>query len=330
MHFTVLSLCKECNSVLDLRSLRFFITVADYLNLSRAADVLHISQSALSRQIQSLEEELGIQLFDRIGKRLVLTVEGKDLLPRIAVLLDQSEQLSTRAKAMAKGQVGLLRIGATPQTIEALLSRVLVGFRERYPDIETSLVEGSNDYLLEQVEAGGAHVAIAALPDYTDLQGEELFTASLFAVMPTAAASTSSASTEIATLVHQPLLLLRKGFMTRRMFDRACAQAGLRMRCVLESDSAQTLLALAQAGYGVAVVSSTALSRAGINATLLTLDGQALTQPVHSVWNPRRYRPQMLAPFLQELKMHLKDMPYADRLRLRARSDVASSTIALP
>ena len=68
----------------DLRQLRFFVTVAELMNVSRAAEALNISQSALSRQLQALEEEIGLRLFDRVGKRLVLTAEGEEMLPRVA------------------------------------------------------------------------------------------------------------------------------------------------------------------------------------------------------------------------------------------------------
>jgi DNA-binding transcriptional LysR family regulator len=88
--------------MIDLKALRAFVVIGERLNMTRAAEVLHISQSALSRQIQGLEHNLGIRLFDRIGKRLVLTAEGDDLLPRAAALIDQAQNLSTRMKAITQ------------------------------------------------------------------------------------------------------------------------------------------------------------------------------------------------------------------------------------
>lgn len=294
--------------MLDLKALRCFVVVAERLSVSRAAPVLHISQSALSRQIQGLEEVLGVSLFDRIGKRLVLTAEGDDLLPRAASLVDQALDLSTRLRSMARGEAGLLRIGATPQTIEGLLSPVLVSLRARYPAIETSLVEGSNDFLLEQLQTGAAHVAIAALPQQHSFESQALFMGYLHAVVPECQTFTSGKSAEVGALADQPLLLLRKGFMTRKVFDRACAQAGMRPRVILESDSTQTLLALANAGYGIAIVSSAALrhrlAMEGSRLVALTLDGQALGQMISAVWDPARARSAVLEPFLRELAEH--------------------------
>lgn len=295
--------------MLDLKALRCFVVVAERLSVSKAAPVLHISQSALSRQIQGLEDALGVALFDRVGKRLVLTAEGDDLLPRAASLVDQALDLSSRVQSMARGEVGLLRIGATPQTIEGLLSQVLVSMRAKYPSIETSLVEGPNDYLLEQLQAGAAHVAIAAVPERHEFEFQELFMGYLYAVVPAQHAFPRARTAEVRTLARHPLLLLRKGFMTRTVFDRACSQAGVRPHTILESDSTQTILALANAGHGVAVVSSTAIMhRSATDASRivpLTLDGRPLGQMISAVWNPKRARSSVLNPFLRELSAHV-------------------------
>ena len=307
--------------MLDLKALRCFVVVAERLSVSRAAPVLHISQSALSRQIQGLEEALGVRLFDRVGKRLVLTAEGDDLLPRAASLVDQAMDLSSRVQSMARGEVGLLRIGATPQTIEGLLSQVLVSMRSKYPSIETSLVEGPNDYLLEQLEVGAAHVAIAALPERHDFEFEELFMGYLYAVVPSQHPFPAGSSADIRTLANHPVLLLRKGFMTRTVFDRACSQAGLRPHTILESDSTQTILSLANAGHGLAIVSSTAISHrqpsAASRIVSLTLDGKPLGQMISAVWNPRRARSSVLNPFLRELLGHVTASSPLRRLRKR-------------
>jgi len=320
MQFIVSHLCILDISMLNLRTLRLFVAVAERLNVSKAAEALHISQSALSRQLQGLESSLGLQLFDRVGKRMTLTAEGEDLLPRIATLLDQAQRLSTRMEGMAKGQIGVLRIGATPQSIETLLSRVLMNLKRKYPAIEVSLVEGSNTFLLEQIEQGGAHVAIATLPEFHDLESQSLFTGQLYAAFPAGHPLVHRKAIDIRELTETPLLTLRKGFMTRSIFDRACSQAGIRPRSMLDSDSTQTLLALANAGLGVAIISSTALTRAGKSIVVpLTLDDQPLELLISAVWNPRRYKSTALTTLLEEL---------AADVRRDYRNDPSSSSLA--
>lgn len=293
--------------MLDLRNLSFFVEVAERQNLTRAAEALHISQSALTRQVQALEAQIDLKLFDRLGKRMVLTAAGQDLLPRAAALLDHAHQLSTRVDALARGQVGLLRIGASPHTIEALMSGVLLDFRRRYPAIETTLLEGANETLVAQVRGGASHVAIASPVDDDDLEGQALFWATLHAVLPPDSPLTGQQCIEVADLTRQPLLMLRKGFLTRSLMDRACAQAGVRVRSVLESDSAYALIALARAGHGTAVVSTTALARAYPTAVPVTLHGTPIRHPVSVIWNRRRHRQAAVVAFVGAVMRYMQD-----------------------
>ena len=302
--------------MIDLRALSHFVGVAERLNLSEAAKAFHLSQSALSRQIQSLESRLGIKLFDRIGKRLHLTAEGEDLLPRAQALLDQADALSARVDKVAQGRLGFLRVGATPQTIEALLSQALIDFGLRWPAIDTVLVEGSNDFLLSQVELGAIHVAVAALPDHHALEGTELFTARVCAVMPHAHPLARKTRIEVSTLREQRLLLLHEGFMTRSLFDNASGKAGLRGHGVMESSSMHTLSALARAGHGIAIVSSTSMPPppecVGIP---LTVGGRYLQQTVSAVWNPRRHKSGLVDAFITALTDHVSSSPHAEAFR---------------
>lgn len=303
--------------MVDLKRLRAFVAVAERLSISRAADVLYVSQSALSRQIQGLESDLGIALFDRIGKRIALTAEGEDLLPRAQALLDDAYDLSSRLDATARGHLGLLRIGATPQTIETLLSHVLRNFREKWRAIEIALVEGSNDFLLDQVDAGAVHVAIAALPQHHELDGIDLFSARLFAVLPSRHPLAKQARIDVKALAEYPLLLLlREGFMTRDLFAHACAKAGVRPRSILESSSTQTLCALARTGHGIAIVSSTGVQpQKGSKDIPLIVGERVIRQTVSAVWNPRRHRSNLVEPLLQELTAFVTHSPLAARFR---------------
>ncbi len=284
--------------MLDLRRLHFFVTVAEMLNVSRAAEALHISQSALSRALQGFEDDLGLKLFDRVGKRLVLTTEGEELLPRAASLLEQADALSSRADAVARGQVGHLRIGATPQTIAALFAPALAAFKASHPDVEVTLMEGHNDTLIEMVERGAVHLCVASPDEPHTLAGEPLFMAELQVVLPAGDPRRQDVGLPLQSLDDAPLLLLRRGFMTRDLFEHACRQVGMRPKVVLESDSPHTLVALVEAGHGIAVLSSSAAIPAGSGRPLrLTLDGAPIRRPVSVIWNPARHRPAAL-PFL--------------------------------
>ena len=109
-------------SVMDLRHARTFVTVAELGTVSKAAVRLRIAQPALSRQIGSLEQELGLKLFDRVGRRLVLTGEGEQLLGDCRGLLSLASAIAERAQLLGRGDTGTLRVAASPQFIEGALS----------------------------------------------------------------------------------------------------------------------------------------------------------------------------------------------------------------
>src|SRR5262245_50995221 len=122
-------------SGMDLRRLRTFVTVAEQGTVSKASLHLRIAQPALSRQISDLEEELGVRLFDRIRRRLVLTSEGQQLLGDCRNVLGAVRLLGERAQQMKRGDSGVLRVAATPQTIEGVLSTFLHRYGKRCPNV---------------------------------------------------------------------------------------------------------------------------------------------------------------------------------------------------
>src|SRR5689334_1593452 len=105
---------------MNLRFFRTFVSIVDNGGVARAAARLNLTQSAASRQIQTLEDELGVRLFARIGRSMRLTSQGEDLLERSRRLLSDVAALGDRANALKSGEVGVLRVGATPQAIESL------------------------------------------------------------------------------------------------------------------------------------------------------------------------------------------------------------------
>src|SRR5688572_12728509 len=115
---------------MDLRHLRTFVTVAEQGTVSEASLRLRIAQPALSRQINALEEELGVRLFDRVRRRLVLTGEGEQLLADCCNILSAVGSLSERAQLLRRADSGVLRVAATPQMIDGVFSTFLHRYAE--------------------------------------------------------------------------------------------------------------------------------------------------------------------------------------------------------
>jgi DNA-binding transcriptional LysR family regulator len=117
---------------MNLRNLHTFVIVADAGGFARASGRLNLTQPAASRQILALEQELGIALFDRIGRRIQLTSEGEDLLRRSRRLLEDAASLAERARALKAGHIGRLRVGAPTQVIENLLAPFVMQYQRRH------------------------------------------------------------------------------------------------------------------------------------------------------------------------------------------------------
>src|SRR5262245_18930628 len=118
---------------MDLRRLRTFVTVADHGTVSKAAQMLHITQPALSRQISALEDELGFALFRRAGRRLALTARGEQLVGDTRNLLSHAGSLNERAQALRRGDIKALTVVGSALTIEGLFPRFLQRFSRHVP-----------------------------------------------------------------------------------------------------------------------------------------------------------------------------------------------------
>ena len=114
---------------MDLRQVRTFVTVAEVGTVCKAAERLHVAQPALSRQIANLEDELGLKLFDRVGRRLLLTSEGEHLLNDCRGLLNYARAVGEQAQVLRRGDVGVLRVSASPHLIEGIFPDFLPTLR---------------------------------------------------------------------------------------------------------------------------------------------------------------------------------------------------------
>jgi DNA-binding transcriptional LysR family regulator len=303
----------------ELRHLRYFVAVAEALNVSRAARRLRISQPALSRQIRDLEVDLGVSLFEREARRLRLSNAGRDLLDHGRKLLNEADAFRQRAELLSAGDVGVLRVGATPQTLARLFPPVLVRFARLLPRVEVSLMEGHPAALLSLLRDGELQLALA-------LHQPELPGSRLIGVVPLLAVSKSREGSRadalaIAELRSRPLLLLARGFGSRDLFEGACRVAQLQPEVLLESSAPATLIAFARAGLGVAIVPGTVpFEQRGLSVQRLELDRAPLQAELAVHWNTGRLLPSYAQRFADELaaRAQLEFGPLQARRRGRA------------
>jgi len=291
---------------MDLRHLQTFASVVDAGGFGRAVARLKLSQPALSRQIRALEAALDVRLFDRIGRRVRLTAEGEDLLRRARGLLADVESLRERARALKRGHTGVLRVGATPQAMETLLAGFLPRYWRKHPGVEVHLVEDGGVRLGARLEQGDVHVALTALTD-ARFRWRPLLPLYLLAVLPPSHRRTRGATLEIAELADAPLLVPRRDFASREWFDAAAQAAQLRPRILLESGAPSTLVALAQAGYGVAIIpSNVRMPGAPLRILPLVQRGAPIGRWANVAWDARRFLAPYAEQFIDELVVYAR------------------------
>ena len=286
---------------MNFNHLRAFATIADAGGFARAASRLNLSQPALSRQIHALEAELGVPLFDRIGRRIQLTAEGEDLLRRSRRLLADVESLGERARSLKAGESGILRVAATPQVIENMLAEFLTQYRRRHPGVEVHLVEDGGVRLHGRLERGDVHLAMTATVG-TRFHDRLLYPMHLLAALSPAHRLGRRAVLEIEELADEPLLLLRREFGSREWFDAACQVDNIRPHVLLESAAPHTLIALAATGYGIAIIPSNAQAPRGIvRAVPVVHRGASVGRWAHIAWDPQRFLAPYAEQFVEEL-----------------------------
>jgi LysR family nitrogen assimilation transcriptional regulator len=242
---------------MDVKRLRTFVAVAELGTVSRAALGLRISQSALSRQVSELEQEFGFRLFDRVGRRLILTAIGEHLLEDCRSVLGHFVSLGERVELLRRGDRGVLKVAAPPHTIESVLSGFLPRYAERFPNVHVKLSEALGGEQTAMLERGEVHIGIrheqGINPQFESLAlpPDDVLAAGL----PSRQLGRDG-MIDIVSLASYPLLLLDSGYSVRRLFNAACRLADVEPKILLESRAPHTLLALAEAGQGVAVIPS--------------------------------------------------------------------------
>jgi DNA-binding transcriptional LysR family regulator len=292
---------------MDLRHIRTFVTVAELGTVSKAASRLHVAQPALSRQIANLEDELGVRLFDRVGRRLLLTGEGDQLLSDCRGLLNSARALGERAQVLRRGDVGILRVSASPHLIEGVFPDLLRRYAKRYPNVQVRLSDVVGPESFAMLERGEIHLtqglASAVAPDDQRFAGFPLAPMEMLAAChPRVKLGDSSSEVEIDRLAPHPLLQATTEFLMRKHFDAACRMAGFTPNYVLECRSPHALLALAEAGHGVAIIpSALRVSRYRLRRLRVTYRGKPIEEPLAIMWDKRRTLPTYAKVFCEML-----------------------------
>ncbi len=249
----------------QLRALRE--TVRRGLNLTAAAESLATSQPALSKQIRELEDELGVQLFVRHGKRFTqLTEAGERILEAAERVLAEADGLRRLSAHYAAGHAATLSVAATHTQARYVLPSVLARLRAEYPQVQLRLLQGSPSQVADHVVHGEATFGLAteSLDDHPSLDTRAAYAWRHCVVVPPGHRFVARGDAlTLAELAEEPLITYTPEFTGRRTIDATFAAAGLTPKVVLEAIDSDVIKAYVALGFGVGVIAGIAVDPAG-------------------------------------------------------------------
>lgn len=275
---------------MELRHLRYFIAVAEELNFSRAAERLHIAQPPLSQQIQALEKELGVQLFDRNRRPLQLTLAGQTFLESARLAVTQLEQAVRSTQRVYRGELGCLTVGFTSSIANSVLSDILRAFRERNPDVKLvwrelatyPQIQGLRD---RYIDVGFFHLSNGCIND-DDLSFMTILSEPLIVVLPETHPLAAKSQVPLQALAQEDFVLPTRQlvFGLSEQIYSLCHQAGFVPKVTQEATFMLSILGLVAGGIGVALLPANAqnLQRKGV--VYKPIKGQTPTVQMAVVW----------------------------------------------
>lgn len=244
---------------MELRHLRYFATVAELLNFTKAAQRLRVAQPALSRQVRDLEDELGVRLLERGPRAVKLTEAGAAYLIETRAILERADEAAILARAVARGERGEIHVGYAPSLTVELLPCTLHAFHNQAPGVQVKLHDLSSQEMLTGVRDGRLHLALIARPATRALGAlkfELLREYPVGVALPLAHRLARVKKVELRELTNEPLVAYSRAEYPEYhvTLGELFALVGATPRIAEEHDSAPSLIAAAEIGRGLAIV----------------------------------------------------------------------------
>lgn len=237
---------------MDFHSLKAFLAVAEEGSFSQAAKILHLTQPAISKRISALEENLGLKLFDRIGRNVGLSPAGKTLLPKAKSIIQNVEDAECIVKNMTNDVVGTLKVGASHHIGLYYLPKVLKKFHERYPEVVLDLHFMGSEKIIESLESGHLEVGIATLPPLVDFplrtiaQWEDELSVCVSKDHPL----THASNLDLFAVAQYEAILPDKNTFTYSLIENLFQQKGLEVKHSIATNYLETIKMIVGVGLG--------------------------------------------------------------------------------
>lgn len=241
---------------MEFRQIKYFIEVAKREHMTEAADVLHVAQSAISRQISNLESELGIQLFLREGRNLRLTPIGRIFMEHAEMAMKEMDKAIQEIEEFMDPEKGTISVGFPSSLAAHTLPLVISAFRAEHPHVGFRLKQGSFRNLIDSVSKGEIDLAfVGPVPTQeANVHGHILFQEHLFALLPINHPLSDLPSIRLNQLREDSFVLFPSGFILRTLVVDACSQMGFSPKVSFEGEDIDAIKGLVAAGLGVTLL----------------------------------------------------------------------------
>ena len=295
---------------MELRHLRYFVAVAEQQSFSRAAGLLHVSQSAISEQMADLESEIGVRLLDRGSRRTALTDSGKVFLQHAQRVLEESRNAVQEAQRAERGEVGSLRIGFFAGGLGDGFPRLIRSFREKHPGVELSLVEMSVAEQWPALTEGRLDVAFTRMPEpqfRRDIRYETIQLDPMVAILPRTHARAEAKRIDVKDLAKDRFVVSSRA-TSPTVFDKLielCSDAGFVPNIVSINTVWTSVTLMVQSGEGVALLPVNHQQSSATDLAFVPLKAKNAFVELCLCWAARRDR-QLLRSFRELTKLHVR------------------------
>lgn len=288
---------------MDIRQLRYFLTIAEEGSITKAAEKLHIAQPPLSQQLKLLEDELDIKLIERNTRKIQITDAGRILQHRSKQILELTENTEKEIKNLKQGFKGVLSLGTVPSSSTTILLKKLNEFHNKYPHINFKIRESNTGEILKSLSVGTIEVGVILTPF-----NSEKFESMLLSSEPMIAAfkpdnyfiNNQKNSIILNDLINKPLIIDHK---FKDMLISTCHQAGFEPTILCENEDARSVLLWAHTEIGIGILPKSAANLIpGLNLKYLEIDELSLKTRPAVVWVKNRYLSDVAKNFIEMFK----------------------------
>lgn len=240
---------------MEWQQIEYFQMVAHLQHMTQAAEALSISQPALSRSIARLEDELGVPLFERQGRNIILNQYGKLFLVHANRILKELEETKKEIRDLLDPEYGEVSLGFLHTLGVNMIPDILRSFQKLHPKTKIKIFQNNNLSLLKQLQNGELDLCLVHHPfDDPHIEWTRLWNEELFLMVPAGHPLASKTSVKLSEIRSEPMISMKPGYELRKIADKLCAKAHFSPNIAFEGEEVTTLAGLVAAGLGVALL----------------------------------------------------------------------------